>query len=236
MRRLVLRTIRDGYWEVLRRQQQAAKVPIMFGTNANEGSIITSLNVNYDQYLKKNFPVAMHADIKQKYPVGPEKKYKSDFEAVEAIETDVGFTCVTSGESQSSAASGYRKFSNICMPTHLRILLLIVVATWRYFFNASYPNTQIFPGSGAYHSSEIRYVFGNLADGSTDEQKKLSRTVQKAWADFAKDPAAGPGWDRVGDGEASLGNFVQSGDMVPSSPGQVDQWCDYWRTLGVVRY
>jgi carboxylesterase type B len=64
-------------------------------------------------------------------------------------------------------------------------------------------DTEMFPGSGVYHSSEIQiqFIFRNLKDEkmqSTTEQIGLSKVMQSTWANFAKNPTAGPGWDTVG--------------------------------------
>lgn len=42
-------------------------------------------------------------------------------------------------------------------------------------------------------------VFGTYPkSAATDQQIALSKYMRKAWADFAKDPKAGPGWDKLG--------------------------------------
>ncbi|RNJ53761.1 hypothetical protein D7B24_001392 [Verticillium nonalfalfae] len=82
--------------------------------------------------------------------------------------------------------------------------------TWRYYFNATFPNTQaplILPeygidNVGAYHASEIPIVFGTYGiydkyAPSTEEQKALSRYMLRSWASFAKNPDGGPGWTRA---------------------------------------
>jgi carboxylesterase type B len=48
---------------------------------------------------------------------------------------------------------------------------------------------------GVYHSSEIPLVFGTYPRvNDTKEEIQLSRFMQHAWACFAKNPTAGPGW------------------------------------------
>jgi len=70
--------------------------------------------------------------------------------------------------------------------------------TWRYYFNASFPNNRPFPNSGAFHSSEIPEVFGTYnRNGATQRQSDISKAMMKAWADFAKNPSQGPGWNAV---------------------------------------
>jgi hypothetical protein len=72
------------------------------------------------------------------------------------------------------------------------------IPSWRYYFNASFPNTQIFEGLGVYHSSENSLIFGTYPfANSTTQQVALSRFMQGAWARFAKNPLGGPGWNAV---------------------------------------
>jgi acetylcholinesterase len=81
----------------------------------------------------------------------------------------------------------------------------IDIPTWRYYFNASFSNTQVFPRLGAFHASEIPIVFHTYPDqNTTTQQHALSSFMQGAWARFARNPAAGPGWNRVGTGSGSL--------------------------------
>jgi acetylcholinesterase len=57
-------------------------------------------------------------------------------------------------------------------------------------------------------------VFGNqpLANGTTQENA-LSSFMRGAWARFAKNPAAGPGWNPIGTGRA--------GSVLSGAYGQV---------------
>lgn len=72
------------------------------------------------------------------------------------------------------------------------------IPSWRYYFNAEFPNNQPLPNLGAYHSSEIPEVFGTYnRTGATPRQKEISDAMMKAWADFAKSPMDGPGWAQV---------------------------------------
>lgn len=93
------------------------------------------------------------------------------------------FTCSTGTLSSFLALNGY--------------------TTYRYRYDASFPTTSIFANSGAYHTSEIPEVFGtypvsNQFGAVTTQQIDLSAFIQKTWAGFAKNPAGGVGWPRVG--------------------------------------
>jgi len=74
---------------------------------------------------------------------------------------------------------------------------------WRYQYDATFPNLQLFPNAGAYHTAEIPSVWGtypttNEFGSVTPTQIALSSYMQGAWAGFAKNPSNGPGWPRLG--------------------------------------
>lgn len=121
-----------------------ARVPILIGSNADEGTL---LQYNRPTTLQKRFGL-------------------------------FAFQCPAAVVATESHAVG--------------------IPTWRYYFNASFPNTNLFDGAGAYHSSEVRLIFGTYPHRtSTTAQRVLAAKMQKAWADFAKDPEVGPGWDQT---------------------------------------
>jgi carboxylesterase type B len=154
----------------------------------------------------------MKARLEKAYRPHLKSMYKTEFDAVAAIGTDMSFTCITSREASISATSGY--------------------PTWRYLFNASYTNTERFPGSGAIHASEIQFVFGNLADTSTPEELALSKLMQKTWGDFAKRPDIGPGWAQVHTaGALDLGHFHSDGRWRQESATFVDRNCRIFEKL-----
>jgi carboxylesterase type B len=107
-------------------------------------------------------------------------------------------------------------------------VIRLICNRWRYFYNASYPVPGI-----ATHASEIQYVFGNLRSTPvTAAEKSLSKAMQKAWADFAKDPWKGPGWSKVGSNDGKeLGYFSQEGQLVPSSSSHVDRNCGLYKEI-----
>ncbi|QIW97693.1 hypothetical protein AMS68_003211 [Peltaster fructicola] len=126
-----------------------AKIPILIGTNANEG---TTLALSFTSIPAQ-------------------------------IITDYEFTCITGLYSAQLQNASYE--------------------LWRYYYNASFPNTTPFPGAGAYHGSEIPEVFGTYPTANaTQQQVALSKYMQTAWANFAKDPSAGPAqdWPQFGAG------------------------------------
>lgn len=81
--------------------------------------------------------------------------------------------------------------------------------TWRYF--GDWNNTRLYPGSGAYHGSDLHMIFGASEDVSgletAEEQRRLTRVMQRAWFEFSNDPNRGlrkMGWPEYDAGEKTL--------------------------------
>ncbi|KAH0588689.1 hypothetical protein H2248_004496 [Termitomyces sp. 'cryptogamus'] len=64
------------------------------------------------------------------------------------------------------------------------------VPTWRYQYQAVFPDISPRPDIRAYHASELPVVFGTMPDPSATEEA-LSRFVQSAWVAFARNSAQG---------------------------------------------
>ncbi|CZR66009.1 related to acetylcholinesterase precursor [Phialocephala subalpina] len=66
------------------------------------------------------------------------------------------------------------------------------VPTWRYRWFGQYPNTYLFPGSGAWHESEIGFVFGTMEEmtkmANVPVENEVQQYMMSAWAGFAREP------------------------------------------------
>lgn len=194
-----------------------ARVPVMVGSNADESSVfLHGIDpMAYFQSLLGNNTGKLFLEYARPYYKGYADTHKRD----EAIATDLVMTCPTSLLANDSMSVG--------------------IPTWRYFYNASFANTDFFAASGAYHSADIRPIFGTEpSEGATPFQMENHRYMQKAWADFAKNPTAGPGWGPVHalriigggarPGESDEGRRVAV--TVDSSAG-VDSQCDLYQSI-----
>jgi len=190
------------YPEAARLNKSIAAVPILTGTNANEGSLFTVGQSNSAAYLASVLgnQTALIQSILAAYPLAPAAQ-------LAAITTDFSFTCPAGILANDSRAAGY--------------------STWRYYFNTTFANTQIFPGAGAYHSSEIPIVWGTYPRvNATDGEKALSQYLQTAWAKFARNPLSGPGWDGV----PRVADLGTGGVLnTPINAGVVDKNCHLFR-------
>lgn len=87
---------------------------------------------------------------------------------------------------------------------------------WRYRWFGEFPNTRLFsdPDSGAWHGSEIPFVWNTLPAGpgfpaETQEEISIRKYVQGAWAAFARSPMDGlakyqSGWPQFSPSEPTL--------------------------------
>jgi len=164
-----------------------ADIPTLSGTNSQEGRVfefgVANLTTFYQQYFSQ-YP-SLWPILTAAYPAGKDG-LNTPYDIASQIFTEFFFQCPEALYANASAKAGLK--------------------TWRYYFNASFPNTQSFPGAGVFHSSEIGLVFKTYSKVNiTIQEEALSSFMQSAWARFAKDPVGGPGWNAVGTGERYLG-------------------------------
>ncbi|KAH6235186.1 hypothetical protein HBI42_020270 [Parastagonospora nodorum] len=165
-----------------RLSRNIARIPVLGGTNAQEGRLFTVNQTNLTTFLQntfKNFSNLIPA-IRDAYPLA-DSSNASQHDAIAQIYTELVFQCPQALWANATASIG--------------------IPTWRYYFNASFPNTQLFPDAGVWHASEVSVVFGTYATANTTTQEyALGQYMRSTWAKFAKNPYAGPGWNAVGSG------------------------------------
>ena len=201
-----------------------ARVPVMVGNNANEGSMYVigqnSTEIFLKQIVSVLYPNGAPEDLVKKvldaYPLG-EKSTMTETDRMDRILTEVLSQCPIKVVADDSIAAG--------------------ISAWRYYYDASFPNTEIFPGSGAYHSAEIKTIFGTFDRVSaTSGQLEVSKRMQKAWVDFAKNPSQGPGWDmapKIGvfGGGMRAGQHSEATPVFEVRDKDLDKRCILWQSL-----
>ncbi|UPX15672.1 uncharacterized protein EKO05_0006113 [Ascochyta rabiei] len=159
-------------------------IPVLGGSNSQEGRVFAVGQTNLSAFLQTSFSAApaLIPAIAAAYSIGS-PGITNGYDAISAVITDLTYQCPAALWANATASIG--------------------IPTWRYFFNASFSNTQAFPRLGAYHASEIPLIFRTYNKANTTTQEyALSSFMQGAWARFAKNPLAGPGWNAVGTGQA----------------------------------
>ncbi|CAN9222284.1 unnamed protein product [Alternaria alternata] len=160
-----------------------AHIPVLGGTNAQEGRVFQVGQTNLTAYLQATFGIlapALIPKIEAAYPIGS-NGLTNDYDVISQISTEITFQCPQALWANATASVG--------------------IPTWRYYYNASFVNTQAYPQLGAYHASEIPLVFRTYERANTTTQEyALAQFMQSTWARFAKNPYAGPGWNAIGTG------------------------------------
>jgi acetylcholinesterase len=196
----------------------AAKVPLLIGTTANDGTIFVIGQTNLSAFISTTFaPLPdLQKQLAEAYKVGS-PGIPTESAAIAQIFTEVGLQCPTELLA--------RQIQNTSVPV------------WRYIYNATFPNLSPAEGLGAFHSSEIPMVFSTYNVSTANAQQyALSDYMRGAWASFAKNPKKGPGWGAVGlfDGTdlGILGLDGSSGVTVvgPAEAG-IDERCGLYESL-----
>jgi para-nitrobenzyl esterase len=183
-------------------------VPLMVGSNADDGSIFVP-DVNLQQTrLFLSFLYGDHAEkVEALFPVETEEEVKA---VISRVITEMGFAasarlCASSMEGKDSDAYLYL-FSRI-------------------------PDDPRAEGLGAFHGLEIVYVFGNfdkIGLQTVDQvDRELSRIMMDYWVNLAKtgDPngTGVPVWPAYA---AALDEYQELGDEVTTRSGFYDQAYD----------
>ncbi|PMD19731.1 cholinesterase [Hyaloscypha hepaticicola] len=154
-------------------------VPVLLGTTAQDGGVYVYGQDNTTAWLNAvlgSHPI-LFAEIEEEYAFGTTangRPITDDSQQISAFYTDIVYQCVMAIRANESITGG--------------------IPTWRYLYNATFPNLQPYPGALVYHGSENFLIFGNLPANTTDSEVKFSKFMQKLWADHAKNPRVGPSW------------------------------------------
>ncbi|KXT17296.1 hypothetical protein AC579_520 [Pseudocercospora musae] len=189
---------------------QIPNIPVLGGSNSQEGRIFEigmNNSASFVAEITANYTPLVET-ITNAYPLNATDSGPTGYEQVSQIFTEYVFQCTQALWANASAAAR--------------------IPTWRYYFNASFYNTQPAPNLGAYHSSEIPIVFGTFnRTNSTTQEYALSRTMMGIWARFARNPNAGPGWNPVGTGSSAAvlvgGDSTSTGGVYYSENGTLLQ-------------
>ncbi|KAF9465144.1 carboxylesterase [Collybia nuda] len=215
------------------KQGHTAKVPLLVGTNKDEGTLIIegeptaylSDIVEYSKSNNLNFPFANITELQKDYPV-PSTDFPTAYNASAGMWRDAHMLCLASNLATQRTSA-------------------LKLPVWRYRFdhvanNLNSRGVRI----GAFHGSDIRFVMGQWRTivlsppfiPATPEQIKISDIMVIAWTNFIKDPQSGPripGWKRFDPGDttslAILGKSVAGAD--PGDHFAADHSCANWNTV-----
>ncbi|EEH10554.1 carboxylesterase [Histoplasma capsulatum G186AR] len=197
-----------------------ARVPVLMGSNADEALPFAAGMNDTEGFLRGyllGVPEKTIQNILNTYPIGS-PGISDESHRLSAILTDFSFQCPARLDTDDSAAAG--------------------IDVWRYYFNASFPNTELAEGGGAYHGLEVYSIFGTYPqEGATKFQIEVGKGMQEAWANFAKNPNKGPGWEKVPQlgvfgGGARTGTGDEDRKVLETIDSKdVDARCSVWDEL-----
>lgn len=200
-----------------------AAVPVMLGSNRDEGRLFLYSNrlqgklytrASYEKIIGEFFDADTPAVLAQ---------YEAEYRerglglAYADVVTDATFACPALRLATLLRARGPVFTYEFADPDAL----------------LSVPRLPIVPPLGAYHSSEIAYVFGTrwaLADPAkfTAAQRALSEEMQDAWGAFARTGAPGASWSS--DAARSPVRLAPSGPSKAADFAAVHR-CAFWATV-----
>lgn len=194
------------------------KVPTLLGSNADEGTVFFALantpvpdEATFEALAEQLVP-GHGKEVVAHYPIA---EYGSAQSAAVAAVGDAGFVCPTRMAARALAKSG--------TPTFL------------YHFTYE-PTATLLANLGAFHSAEVKYVFGNAYQLApqplTDEELGLSAELMGYWSRHA---AAG---DPNGEGAFAWPQYDPAKDeaivldmTLSTKAGIKKDLCDFWDPL-----
>ncbi|KIP07292.1 hypothetical protein PHLGIDRAFT_30076 [Phlebiopsis gigantea 11061_1 CR5-6] len=217
----------------LTRAGRTARVPLLCGTNLNEGTLIIEGEptaylpdiVAYSKSNNFNMPWANLTQMEELYPV-PSKAFPTAFNASSQIWRDAHMQCLV-----HNLATQRTRALNL--------------PVWRYRFdliaaNLNSEGVRV----GAFHGTDIRFVMGQwrliAIDApfipATPNEIQISNLMVDAWTNFIKDPFQGPqtpGWKQYDPDDtttlALLGYNLSGADLGDHITA--DSTCNFWNKV-----
>ncbi len=200
-----LKLVKDG---------KGNKVPLLIGSNADEGTLFLFLAglmamtpAAYTTSLKAAFG-AKAADVEKEYPVSA---YASAAYAFADVLGDLAFVCPSRATARAVSATGQDAYL--------------------YHFTVE-PSFSLLKWLKAYHSAEIQFIFES-ATSFTKAEQTLSSRMMGYWSSFARGGTPNgpksndwPKFNKAGDEHMVLG-------LTPGKSKNLKQKkCDFWDKLG----
>ena len=189
-----------------------AKVPVMVGSNGDEGSVFLDAMpkdaTEYEAALAIAFGDDRAKAVAAAYPSG---NYASFTAALSAAIGDGYFVCDARRAARAFAKAGQ--------------------SVYRYSFTRVPSAAPPALGIGSFHSAEIQFIFGGefLGKALAPEEKPLESTMRGYWTRFARagDPNGGgaTAWPRY---DASTDPYIRLDLQTSTGMALKKDLCDFW--------
>ncbi|TPX33166.1 hypothetical protein SmJEL517_g03832 [Synchytrium microbalum] len=201
-----------------------SKVPIIIGTNTDEGTIFTTVTTEaalsaFITSISLTLPAGSAATIASLYS---SSTYGSPFKAASQMFADIAFICPARALSRTLSARGY----NI----------------WRYRFDAYLLSAQAYWNTlGVFHGSELPYVWNT---GLQASESPLGVAIASRWTRFVTyfDPNGaasnlnGSAWPKysgvTGPDQVFQSTTLPNFTTEPDTANDVN--CDFWTSVGAI--
>jgi para-nitrobenzyl esterase len=190
------------------------KVPLLIGTNLNEGTIFVIPDPAVQKMTTQDYADNINALYKDNGPAALALFPAADKAAVPAAYAKM-YTIMSYSAGSLHAAD---TTSTAGSPVYMYRFTHIPDTTLKVF--------------GAYHGSEIFFVFGNMKNDivsipDTPAEKGLSRTMMKYWTNFAKTGNPNiqglPDWPKW---SSATGSYMDLGDQPAAKTGLYQEYRD----------
>ncbi|MGC1678346.1 MAG: carboxylesterase/lipase family protein [Candidatus Binataceae bacterium] len=194
------------------------KVPVLNGSNHDEGTLFLA--------FAKNITT-------QKYEADVHERFGNEAARVLAAYPQANFPSPV-----QAAAAGFGDSIFSCPIVKAGAMLSAQVPVYQYEFNDTHAPLSFFRNPpfplGAFHSSEIQYVFGGIAaNGSASAaQKKLSDAMMGYWIGFitSGNPGGSPQWTRYNAGDHKVLSLAPGAIGYESDFAKIHH-CDLWDSI-----
>lgn len=134
---------------------------------------------------------------------------------------------------RSGAQYGDARF--VCPSDFLLDLRSTEQGIWVYRFFGAYDNVVGPPGTAPTHGTEVPFFHGGNEcfsglQGVTEKQQALADSIHQWFVEWIRDPAAGPGWEKVSESE-TLVKLGVPGDELSRIPAKREEFNGICRSV-----
>lgn len=194
------------------------KVPVLNGSNRDEGTLFVA-------FAKPITAQKFEADVHERF-------------GNDAARVLAAYPLANYSSPILAAAAGFGDAIFSCQIVKAAAMLSAQVPVYQYEFNDTHAPPYFFRNTpfplGAFHSSEIQYVFGGIATNgaASAAQQKLSDAMMAYWIGFitSGDPGGSPQWTRYSAKDPQILSLAPGAIGYESDFAKIHR-CDLWDSI-----